>query len=616
LLSGSKTASGYAQRPGLRRHGFATVSVLAAALITLGLTPLLHGKAPLFPFVVAVILAAWYGGWVAGLVSTALSIAVVQVFFFSSVFSFFNIPPGFALLASFGLLGVGISVAIEYLWQAANKLVEANDRLELANRRLASAQEAGRVGTWEWNPESDSAVCSEVWFGLHGIPYPPGGALSTADWEKSIHAEDRDRFRASLTEVLRGGGEYDSQFRIVWPDGAARWIRVRGQVSRKNGKPLLTGAAHDITERQEYERKLRDSEARLDLAQKAAGCGVWDANILTGETYWSEAYYSLYGLDSGVRPCHENWLASILPEDRARAEKEYRDCIRERRELNAEFRIVRDREVRWIATRGQPVLDPRGQPERLIGIHLDITERKRIDEELRARNDAVVHSNEELQRFAYAVSHDLQTPLRNVNSFVELLARRNESLFDSDSKEFIQFITGGVDRMNRMIRGLLDYSRVDHAADNPVVTDATVILELALQHLKRDIDESGAEVTFDPLPTVRANDVRLLQVFQNIVGNALKYRTNGRPRIHVTAVRQGDEWRFSVRDNGIGIDMKHADRIFGVFQRLHGPNEYEGTGIGLAICKRIVERHGGRIWVESEPDKGSTFCFTLPAEEA
>ena len=224
-------------------------------------------------------------------------------------------------------------------------------------------------------------------------------------------------------------------------------------------------------------------------------------------------------------------------------------------------------------------------------------------------------SNADLQQFAYVASHDLQEPLRMVSSYTQLIARRYKGKLDADADEFIAFAVDGANRMQRLILDLLAYSRVNTAGRQFEPTAMETVLKAALNNLTNAVKESQAIITHDPLPAVMGDDKQLAQLFQNLLSNAVKFGGAQPPRIHISAKQTDGEWLFSVRDHGIGLDPQYADRIFVIFQRLHTRAEYPGTGIGLAICKKIVERHGGRMWVESELGKGATFYFTLRDEE-
>jgi signal transduction histidine kinase len=229
------------------------------------------------------------------------------------------------------------------------------------------------------------------------------------------------------------------------------------------------------------------------------------------------------------------------------------------------------------------------------------------------REQQLQRANEDLRQFAYVASHDLQEPLRMVTTYLQLLTQRYHDQLDADAQEFIGYAVEGAQRMQALIVDLLAYARVETRGAEWTETDGEAVLEEVLSDLRFAVAQSDAVVTHDPLPTVRVVPGQLRQVFANLLNNAVKFRGSEPPRIHVAAQRHGTEWVFSVRDNGIGLDPKQAERIFQLFQRLHTRQEYPGTGIGLAICKRIVERQGGRIWVESTPGQGATFFFTLPA---
>jgi light-regulated signal transduction histidine kinase (bacteriophytochrome) len=224
----------------------------------------------------------------------------------------------------------------------------------------------------------------------------------------------------------------------------------------------------------------------------------------------------------------------------------------------------------------------------------------------------LARSNTELEQFAYVASHDLQEPLRMISSYVQLLSRRYKGQLDADADEFIAYAVDGTLRMQQLINDLLAYSRVGTRGKPPVPTNFEDVFSKAIANLKMAIVESGVVVTHDQLPTALADELQMVQLFQNLIGNAIKFRNKENPQVHVSARPEGREWIFSIRDNGIGIDPQFHDRIFVLFQRLHGREEYPGTGIGLTVSKKIVERHGGRIWLESELGKGTTFYFSIP----
>ena len=271
---------------------------------------------------------------------------------------------------------------------------------------------------------------------------------------------------------------------------------------------------------------------------------------------------------------------------------------------------------------------------RLIHCNIrDITERMRVNQALEAANkemafqieekgkraDELVminaelaRSNAELEQFAYVATHDLQEPLRAVASCVQLLQKRYGGQLDARADEFITHAVDGTKRMQTLINDLLAYSRISTHAQVFASTNCELVLHEALANLMVAIAESGAQVTHDALPTVNGDATQLTQLFQNLIGNALKFRGDRPSKIHIGAVHKHGEWQFSVADNGIGMEPQYFERVFLVFQRLHTRKEYQGTGIGLAICKKVVERHGGRIWAESEPGLGATFCFTIP----
>jgi len=234
--------------------------------------------------------------------------------------------------------------------------------------------------------------------------------------------------------------------------------------------------------------------------------------------------------------------------------------------------------------------------------------------EIRRRQETLARVNSDLEQFAYSASHDLQEPIRNIAIYSELLNRRYGNVLDERGKEFLDYVNEGARRMEALVQDLLAYTKAASIADEvPEPVDAEKALQAALSNLAEAIRQSDVQMNFGKLPVVRMREVHLQQLFQNLIGNAIKYRSQERPQLSISSERSDSSWLFSIRDNGIGISPEYKEKIFGLFKRLHGNDQYEGTGIGLAICQRIVDRYRGRIWVESEPGKGSTFFFTIPA---
>jgi PAS domain S-box-containing protein len=303
------------------------------------------------------------------------------------------------------------------------------------------------------------------------------------------------------------------------------------------------------------------------------------------------------------------YLNFVHPEDRERTAEEAAKLRVGHDTVSFENRYrCKDGSYRWLRWRAHADFGT----GLIYAVARDTTDRKRAEDTLRATAAELARSNDELSQFAYVASHDLQEPLRMVASFLQLLEKRYDGVLDPDGKKFIHFAVDGAKRMQALIQDLLGLSRVQTRARPDAVTDCAKIFRDVVSDLQLSIAEAGATVTCDNLPTVMADGTQIAQLFQNLLDNALKFRGKDAARVHVGAVRRDDEWEFSVRDNGMGIEPQFFDRVFGIFQRLHTGSEHPGTGIGLAVCKKIVERHAGRIWIESQPGQGTVFYFTIP----
>jgi PAS domain S-box-containing protein len=377
---------------------------------------------------------------------------------------------------------------------------------------------------------------------------------------------------------------------------------------------------HEIGERARAEAKHQQSEARLAAAQQIAHLGSWELDLRMNRFLWSDELYRIHDT-----PRRDEWidfaafLAQIHPEDQDQVDAIFAKAQRDHRPFRFRYRIVRpDGSARTLDGRGEITIDPvSGNAIRMHGTGQDVTEIEQAERELAERSLELERSNAELERFAYVASHDLQEPLRAVASHVQILQEDYKGKLDAEADESIRCAVEGARRMRDLIHDYLAYSRVRIGAEPHEPTSSEEALARAVHGLDERIRESRARVTHDEMPEVVADPEQLVELFKNLIANAVKFRRDEPPRVHVSASRADKTWIFSVRDNGIGIDPEHSGRIFELFQRLHTQDRYPGTGIGLAICKKIVERHGGRIWVESMPNMGSVFHFTLavPVEE-
>jgi len=433
----------------------------------------------------------------------------------------------------------------------------------------------------------------------------------STDAEETIHA-----LQAELAETNRGLIALSLELEQRIDEQTAQLRAAHDELQRTNaGLIQLTIDLEDrVAQRTESEEKFRNlAEAANDAILSANSCGKIVYFNPAAERIFSYSPTEIIGqpltilMPERFRDPHRQGLDRFLRTGEARVIGKTVE-LAGRRKDGTEFPL--ELSLSSWKTREDTFF---------TAILSDITERKKSEKALKhqeareRRSVELKRSNDELQQFAYIAAHDLQEPLRMVASYTQLLAKRYKGRLDSDADEFIAYAVDGAHRMQLLIGDLLAYCRVGTKGEEPRETSSEAALEQALLNLQGAIQESGGVVTHDPLPTVIADGAQLVQLFQNVVGNAIKYRSAELPRVHVSANKNGgNEWIFSMRDNGLGIDPKYFEKIFVMFQRLHGREEFSGTGIGLAVCKKIAARHGGRMWVESEPGKGSTFYFALP----
>jgi PAS domain S-box-containing protein len=470
-----------------------------------------------------------------------------------------------------------------------------------------------------------------------------------------FHEADREFVKRNVAICLEQRGRTKSwEARKIRKDGTMLWVRETVKaMPETNNRTIVLIVCEDITERRVAQDELRRKEAFLAEGQKISHTGSWSWHIPTGKLVWSEEHYRILGLEpEAAEPTFQLFLERLHSEDRPVFQQILDHAIRARSGFNCEFRIaLPDGSIKYLQVIGRPVAKPSGEIDEFIGTTMDITERKQAEAALRKAHDLLerrvlertrelqrsnrqlasevverqraeavlaqrsqelARSNAELEQMAYVASHDLQEPLRMVASYLQLLEQRYGGRLDADAHEFIGFAVDGAKRMQASIDDLLTYSRVGTKAKSLQRTDCAAVVETALRSLRVAIGESAAQVECGVLPVVMGDAAQLTQLFQNLIANAIKFRGGQAPRIAVRAEPEDGFWRFEVQDNGIGIAPEYFERIFVMFQRLHSRSTYPGTGIGLAICKKIVERHGGRIWVESAPQRGSVFKFTLP----
>lgn len=391
-------------------------------------------------------------------------------------------------------------------------------------------------------------------------------------------------------------------------DGSEFQVEISLSPVEMDGNTVVTSIIRDVTERKRAEEELRRWAEFFDRTEQGLAIITPDGRRRAAV---NPAYARIHGYT--VEELTGSLVGNMThPDHHAGLREHIRRADDEGHHLFETVHVRKDGSSFPVMVDLTSIKDDHGQLLYRIMHVLDITELKLVQEHLKEAAEELARSNAELQQFAYVASHDLQEPLRMVASYTQLLARRYRGKLDADADEFIGYAVDGAQRMQTLINDLLEYSRVGTRGGELRPTSCDELLNQVVTDLAPSIAESQAEITWDPLPTIRADPTQIRRLFQNLLSNAIKFRGEEPPKVHVSARPHTGQWLFSIADNGIGIDPQYADRVFTIFQRLHSRQEYPGTGIGLAICRKIVERHGGRIWVEDNAGPGTTFHFTIP----
>ncbi|MGB8490325.1 MAG: PAS domain S-box protein [Bacteroidales bacterium] len=482
--------------------------------------------------------------------------------------------------------------------------------------RLNQAQHLAMIGSWDWDLKTDQVWWSDETYRIFGVSpdkYVPGFESSS----KFIHPDDFEQYVKAVEHSVKTGDALDFDSRLITPEGILKYCNGRGRVITDGGQPIrIVGTIMDITERTKAEIKLREAKTRLNLALENASIGVWEWDLATNETNWDEKLDKMFGLIPGsFEKTYKELEYLINEEDLSHIRKSIRRSLERDLPFETVFRIRSDHNgPKYISTKALVNKDNDGKPISFTGVCFDVTALREGTEKLVLKlNEELLRSNKELENFAYVASHDLQEPLRMVSSFTQLLEHHYGDKLDDRAKEYIHYSVEGAKRMYDLLNGLLAYSRIHTRGREFNKVDLNRTLDLALKNLALQIEERDAVIKCGTLPSAMADESQMISLFQNLISNSIKFSPEA-PRIYVSSEIARDHYIISVRDEGLGIESQYFDRIFQIFQRLLPREQFEGTGIGLAICKRIVERHRGRIWVESEPGKGSTFYFTIPSE--
>ncbi len=503
--------------------------------------------------------------------------------------------------------------------ETAGALVSHHLALREADRRFSLAVKGASVGLWEWDVRSDALYWSPRFLELVGV-LDPDFQPTFDDFVDRLHAADLDRVILAINDHLSQRKPFAIEYRLRHEGGEYFWVQARGQAEWGRGGQALrmAGSIDDITERKTAEMRARDRLRLLEMAGEAARVGYIEISPEAGPGSASDEVYSILGLDrTQFELSFDTLLSRVHPDDFATARSLFERSV-ESGALEAEairFTRASDGEERLVHVWVQSLLDPGDRIPRSFSVIQDVTGQRADEQRLRRQAAELKRNNAELERFASIASHDLQEPLRKVSTFGSLLARDYSPLLDERGTKMIGQMVDAAQRMQQLIADLLQYSRSAHTALNVEVLQLDELMQDVMTDLEIAVDDCHATINFPPEAKIAGDRILMRQLFVNLIGNALKYRAAGRRPVIDIGVQNGKRCcRIAISDNGIGFSQKYAERIFEVFQRLHSRDAYPGTGVGLALCQRIVERHGGTIRAEGEVDVGACFTVALPRD--
>lgn len=500
--------------------------------------------------------------------------------------------------------------------------------LRKSEERLRLAQTLGNVGVWDWDTVTDELNFTAELEQLYGLS---SGTIETYDdWCQLTHPDDLKKVETERDQKISNHEPFDLEFRIIHKSGEPRWLSATGgAIYDENGNVLrVLGVNTDITERKITDQKIQDLIEQLQKANEEYSKSeerfrnladnipnlAWMADA-NGWIFWYNKQWYEYTGTTLEEMQGWGWQKVHHPDFVDNVTGEWSTNLLNEEPYDNIFPLrSKDGKYRWFLTRVIPIRDKQGRLQSWFGTNTDITEQKDIEENLQITMDELKKSNQELEQFAYITSHDLREPLRMITSFLQLLKLRYKNELDEDANEFIGFAVDGAKRLDAMTNDLLEYSKITRKKREIIPVNFEHVLEHALTNLKVQIEENNAIITHEKLPTINGDEQLKIQLFQNIIGNALKYRSQETPVIHISAKKERNQYIFSIKDNGIGMSSDHLEQIFTIFKRLHTHEEYEGTGIGLAIAQKIVNQQGGEIWAESILGTGTTFYFTIPIQ--